>query len=516
MFNGATALFERSLRVDGRALGPHMARLFLMTAIYLAIRFCFSTAVVLGAPGLRFFLNIVYINLIFMTLLGLSFFATSITEEREEDTLGLLLMAGVSSLGLLLGKSGGRLVQAMLLIAVQYPFTLLAITFGGITQHQIRATYAAMLAYLVFLSGTGLLCSTISKNNRVASTRLLLVVVGYWVIPLGCRQALIDFPRMANGLAIIFRWVSESCIFLQIGPTMTTGFDESIWSTQVISNLIVGVACYCFSWSLFGFAAREPMTEATSRGLLTINARQIRWLNPGRPWSSPFMWKDFYFSGGGIASFLGRFVSYVALYFVSIQIISVVIGPIPGLTDQVRTGSFLFLTILVMSIDAGLLVSRSLHEEIRGKTWTSLVLLPATTIEILIWKLMGSLLCWSPGPICLWLGIAFLPYGHDVVRDALHPDPEIWIWLFTSMIVIPHAAAVFATYVRWGALPLGICCGIASFFLTMGVIIAMTLNTRGGSTEKSAMLFMSWLVLSACALSYGFVWWRMKTISSQS
>jgi hypothetical protein len=76
MFDGATALFERSLRVDARALGPHMARLFLMTSIYIAILFSYSTAVLLGAPGLRFFLNIAYIDLIFMTLLGFSFFST--------------------------------------------------------------------------------------------------------------------------------------------------------------------------------------------------------------------------------------------------------------------------------------------------------------------------------------------------------------------------------------------------------------------------------------------------------
>ena len=516
MFDGATALFERSLRVDARALGPHLARLFLMTSIYFAIIFSYSTAVLLGAPGLRFFLNIVYIDLIFMTLLGFSFFSTSITEEKEEDTLGLLLMAGVSSLGLLLGKSGGRLVQGILLIAVQYPFTLLAITFGGVTQHQIRATYVAMFAYMVLLSGLGLVCSTISKNNHVASIRLFAIVVGYWLIPMACFRALIDFPGMPSALDRGLVFVSQSCIFLQIGPTMTTGFDESVWSTQVVCNLIVGIACYPLSWSLFSFTSREPTTEATSRGLVTKNARQIRWLNAGRPWRCPLLWKDFYFSAGGIAAVIVRFAMYIALYFVSIAIITMMIGPIPVQSDKFQTGSFLFLVIMVMSIDAGLLISRSLHEEIRGKTWTSLVLLPTSTIEILISKILGCFLCWLPGPISLCLGISILPYGHEIVGNAMEDQPELWVWLFSNMILVPHAAAVFATYVRWGALPLGICCGIASFFMTFGIIIASTFATRAGPPEKDIIYFVSWLVLSVCLLSYYVVWRRMDTISSQS
>src|SRR5262249_23204862 len=162
-----------------------------------------------------------------------------------------------------------------------------------------------------------------------------------------------------------------------------------------------GIACYPLSLSLFRFTSREPTTEATSRGLVTRNTRRIRWLNAGRPWRSPLIWKDFYFSAGGIAAVLVRLALYVGLYFVSIALVTLMVGPVPGQTDKTRTGCFLFLSILVMSIDAGLLISRSLHEEIRGKTWTSLVLLPVSTVNLLTCKLMGCFLCWFPGPLCL-------------------------------------------------------------------------------------------------------------------
>ena len=111
MFAGVMALCERSLRVDARAWGPHLARFGLMIGILAAVWMTQYSMAFLGAPGLRFYQNILYLNLFFMTLLGIGFFSTVITEEKEEDTLGLMQMAGISPLGILLGKVGGRVWQ---------------------------------------------------------------------------------------------------------------------------------------------------------------------------------------------------------------------------------------------------------------------------------------------------------------------------------------------------------------------------------------------------------------------
>ena len=52
-------------------------------------------------------------------------------EEKEEQTLGLLRMTGLSPLSILLGKSTSRLCGALLLLAAQFPFTIFAVTLGG-------------------------------------------------------------------------------------------------------------------------------------------------------------------------------------------------------------------------------------------------------------------------------------------------------------------------------------------------------------------------------------------------
>ena len=108
MIRDAFVLLERSLRIDARSGSAHLARLGLMGTIYLALWYTLVTKPQFGAPGLHFFQGIAYLDATFMTLLGIGFFSTSITEEKEEDTLGLMLMAGISPLGILVGKSGGR------------------------------------------------------------------------------------------------------------------------------------------------------------------------------------------------------------------------------------------------------------------------------------------------------------------------------------------------------------------------------------------------------------------------
>lgn len=183
MFHGALALLERSLRTDARSLQSHLVRLGLMVSIYVALVFVSIIAQQFGAPGLRFFSAIVYLNVACLTLLGISFFSTTITEEKEEDTLGLMLMAGISPLSLLIGKLGGRLAAALLLIAIQYPFTLLAITMGGVSPAQVQAVYVGLGSYMVLLAGGGLLCSTLAPRTRTAGTWMVVALFVYGLVP---------------------------------------------------------------------------------------------------------------------------------------------------------------------------------------------------------------------------------------------------------------------------------------------------------------------------------------------
>ena len=509
MFSGILALLERSLRVDARALSPHLARCGLAIGIYITLLTATASSTFFGAPGLRFFRSIVHLDLFFITLLGVTFFSTSITEEREEDTLGLMLMAGISPLGLLIGKSGGRLIQAFLLMAVQYPFTLLAITLGGITQHQIRQTYVSILAYLIFLAGAGLLCSTLSRRNRSASARLCFIVFLYGMLPVVSHAMLREFKSLSAISADILHVIGQSCIFYEIDTLMTATSAESIWTIQVITNSILGALGFVLSWLCFGMTSREPTSEIQSRGPVA-RSHSGKLLAPGPPWSLPVAWKDFHFIAGGKSGFLARLTVYVSIYLLIAEFSKHSSGFATQAPEpRFVTGFYLTLVMLLVPIDAGWMISRSFGDELRSQTLAPLILLPISTGTILYSKVVGALFGWLPGLACLILGIFFLPDGIDLYTDFFrHPGPPILI--VTHLILIPHLAALLSVFVRWGALPISIGLTIGILFLIVSFFAAIRL-----SDDNAIVYLPCFLIYVLCIACHIGVRLRIDTLVSR-
>jgi len=104
MFAGTLAMLHRALRLDSRLLRTHLFRVSFAGLMYISLIYAWASSSLVGAPGLRLFETMTYLNLVLISLAGISFFATAITEEKEEDTLGLLMLAGINPLGILLGK----------------------------------------------------------------------------------------------------------------------------------------------------------------------------------------------------------------------------------------------------------------------------------------------------------------------------------------------------------------------------------------------------------------------------
>lgn len=104
---------------------------------------------VASSIGLNFFSAIVGINFFFLTAAGCGYFVSAVTEEKEEDTLSLLFLTGMSPFSILLGKGVSMLILASFMILSQIPFALIAITLGGINLAQIICTYIILFSYLV-------------------------------------------------------------------------------------------------------------------------------------------------------------------------------------------------------------------------------------------------------------------------------------------------------------------------------------------------------------------------------
>ena len=276
------ALFARSLREDVRSRMTYFARTGLVLVILL---FLFSVRETFGwgnAPGLRFFATVIYINFIFIVLAGLSYFASTITEEKEEMTLGLLRMTNLDPLSILLGKSTSRLVGALLLLVAQFPFTLLAISLGGVAVRQILAAYCTLGAFLIFLANLALLASVIFRRSTAAAVFTGLTLFGFFaVVPvlrffamIPVRIGWIQTPGpMLLWLGNAADFVAITSPLQRLRSILSTGFADAPVGTQVWTNLALGAGC----------SARVAGLRVVLRRAARIRTEPLRRAQQGTP-----------------------------------------------------------------------------------------------------------------------------------------------------------------------------------------------------------------------------------------
>lgn len=496
MLPGVLALIGRSLRTDARSRHAHLVRLGLLGLIYLALWIAIWQQRAFGAPGLRFFYGVGYLNLVVMTLLGISYFATSISEEKEEESLGLMMMAGISPLGILVGKAGGRLFQAAVLLILQYPFALLAITMGGVTQDQISAAFIALASYMVLLFGVGLVCSTVGASNRQAIGWTIVGLSTYVLVPLfaaGARSALIRVGMANSGshsqwILILVDQVTQVSVFQRMDVILTTGFDESKLSLQVISNFALGGMLCLLAWPLFGTYALRPVTAVASRGMVGRSRGRMRWFAPGRAWKNPFVWKDFYFVSGGLGMVATRFLFCIGLAVASMFTDFAVSGRLHADVSFYQ----LFLSLAV-AIDAGRVMARSVQDEIREQTLPSLIMLPRSSVYVVYSKFAGALLGWLPG--LLVDAIISVTTGEGWRNFDWILNNPLGFCVASYFILIPNLAAFLALFLRWGAVPLGV---------AVAVGIHVAIMSMGGMvwSRSSLLSFITMAIWGLCILCH--------------
>ena len=92
---GTWALTLRSLRQDSRLLRLHLLRFGVASAIALAVHELGTLSPNCQAPGRDLLEALAWANFWAVTIAGVLLFAPTITEENEDQTLGLLRMTGI-------------------------------------------------------------------------------------------------------------------------------------------------------------------------------------------------------------------------------------------------------------------------------------------------------------------------------------------------------------------------------------------------------------------------------------
>jgi ABC-type transport system involved in cytochrome c biogenesis permease component len=451
-FQALLALFNRSVRDDARSKTLLWARAGVAVTVLFAIlrvRVVFSMG---GAPGLAFFSSVVWMNFVFICVAGVSYFASSITEEKEEGTLGLLRMTDLSPVAILLGKGTSRLVGGLLLLLVQVPFAMLAVTLGGVRLDQVLGSYGVLAAFLFFACNAGLLGSVLSARSSVAAVGTALIAVAYCCWPFLAVQIPSSFQTAIAKLVPVFcpPALLDGILGNRGGPVSASG--------AVLALLGGGCGAFAIAWLIFDRFCSEDSAGLFARSSLGPRPKVVQAIfrpAPSRAWSDAICWRDYYFLHGGTRLAIGKALAYLAgATWLGVSILG------PGRTYQTMYyfSTLLTLSLCVVVLESLFATSRIYRLERKEKTLSSLMLLPQYYDGMLKSKQRAIWISLVPG-LC-FVGISALVLVGPLLSELSGPQ-FVWVvqgigYLVAQLYFNHNLVAWFSLRMKWGGFPLAL------------------------------------------------------------
>lgn len=501
MIRGTLTLLSRSIRGDALQEQAHWLRLASVVVLLFVLVAAHLRSSDLAAPGIEFFRSIAYLGIALISLAGIGHFANAITEEREEGTLGLLLLADISPLAILLGKSTNRVFSTVLIFAAQFPFALLSLTLGGVTVLQILSTFLTLGAYLFLIANMALLASVLARRSSEASALMLLFTTSLLgLIPAVLRSinqliALGLIVPGGNDLARLGWWKSfyeQTSVIAEVGRIFEPTYSGHILSRQLLLSLILGMVCFLMAWLRFRTVVWASDVAEPSRFLSPRKRRRFSFLT-NRPWQAAIAWKDYHFVGGGLTLLALKLLLFplgigLSVYYsAKIQHFTTV----PGI--QFARDALL----LILVVEVLLMSSRFFHTERRLGTLPTLLMLPQSVEKISLSKLWGCLLAIVPTVIALLIVEYEVAQFRSMAAVVASREMAVGACL---LIVLSQFTVLCSLITKWGALPLAIGIMLITGMILGPFVVAATefiSEANQGVLAELSPLFYATGILSA-------------------
>lgn len=472
MIGRTLALANRSLRSDARSAVAHLLRGGLAAGMLACLVLQDAVSLRSSAAGLFLFNMISALNFFVILLVGGASFASTLTEEKEEQTLGLLKLAGISPLSLLLGKWLPRVWTGSLLLLIQLPFAFLAVTLGGVLWTQILAAYAVLLSFLILSGGTGLLFSLLVRTTGVASGLTIGVLLG---ISLGA-PIISETPELDS-----FTQIPSVNGWLELGKALSTplalneiarpGTGNQNPSLAIALNLILGAGLLGLATVLFTPCTHHEGPAASWLAEMRRLSGRYGRLRSRRAWSWALTGKDFQQVAFGPLGLIVRAV----LIALSALLAAFVDSSQLWRVSQEEWGEIVFFISLVFFVfDLGILSIQTFRGETSHGTWSTLCTLPKSISELAYPKLLGSFQGLIPSIVGLVTGLVIWPQlSWELARNITRGDDETALLVFTlamSLVAI-HVAVWISISFRWGVLPVALAVGALVPVITVALIV---------------------------------------------
>lgn len=496
----AMTLFTRAMRQEVRSAGTYGVR-FAAIGITLFLLTTVTQMYWVAARGRYFFGQVVFVNLLFIGVIYLPHFASAITEEKEERTLGLLQMTGMSPATILLGKSTSRLFEVLLLLLAQLPFTLLAVMLGGVSRHQVFSAYCTLLSFTFLVANLALLFSVLCRRTTGASGGTAAVLVawlagapflGYVVLPwfLGWRGNPAKWARGGNWLFDGLMILTEAGPVARLTRVLQTGFSGAALGLQVWSNLAAGILFFALSRVLYYRFAGNAEAGGSRR-----KRQRLRRLGLGRVWRRALTWKAFFYTSGGVFGMVVKGLALAGIWAVGLVVMCAESRSLSRNNAQGYAVFMFVVTAIMLTGDLAFQATQVFRDELRAKTWPALVMLPVSLSAVGYRLALGCLPGVAPHAVSLLVAAAL---GGKMFLEFL--DEGI-LTVFGAMVIsggvcFIHLSALFSLRMRRGAMGVAL---MAVFGAMMGVM--STVGVARLDPEVGAVI-LAFGYLTACALTH--------------
>lgn len=521
MISGVTTLFNWTLKMDSKSIYPHIVRAAFAGAMLFAISMANVDVFGTDSMGLRFFELVCTLNVFIITISGITYFVTAVTEEKDAGTFALLRLAGMNSLSITLGKSTSRLVSSLMLLVIQIPFTFLSITLGGVLWNQIIAAYLALAAWMILVANLALFCSvrcaTSGRAAGLAATTIgvfvflprissaFLGAISPGVLSAGTIAFLEAIPAACSKISVFDRLAEILGLtsgFKMLGIDFSTGLttistasikgEVSIVAGQFWSSLLAAFVLFVVSTLTLDLWSAPTDIAGPSEN------KSIRRWAMGRCWNLPVAWKEFLFFTGGRAFAIAKFVAG-GLAFAGFRMFQEMDGYSNGLVLRGDYSWWAFLTfVFTLTAEVLLYSSGCLFYEVRQQTQSTLATVPISSVRILVEKFAGCAIALVPALV--WIFITLILSDGAIARNCSATMVSSYLIMlgFAS-----HLAALLSLYTRWAALPLTILLAMPAFFCMAAPILGLTAVTsvfaRSHNVEVTLLLssiinlFWTWM-----------------------
>lgn len=200
--------------------------------------------------GITLFDGLAILQMILIVFVTPASTAAAISGERQRQTLDLLLVTGLSSLGITMGKLIAALAFDLLLIVCSLPIFSLVFLFGGVGPDQVAEVFLLFLMTVLCFGSIGMLVSVLMRKANTATVVTYMVVLGA-TLGLGMATVYFDAVGMTIGAgatplpltAYFDPAFALAAVLPQSDSTVNFGFDFQIWQVDILASAAISVVC---------------------------------------------------------------------------------------------------------------------------------------------------------------------------------------------------------------------------------------------------------------------------------